>query len=49
MSGWMNDMFTPIAPALPPGTYQWYAFGCRQTAVGGCGAHTETRTFTIKP
>jgi hypothetical protein len=47
LSGWMNDMFTPIAPALPSGTYQWYAFGCRQTAVGGCGPASETRTFTI--
>jgi hypothetical protein len=47
MSGWMNDMFTPVSPSLPPGTYQWYAFGCRQTAVGGCGPGSGTWTFTI--
>ncbi len=48
MSGWMNTMYTPAPPApLPPGTYQWYAVGCRETAAGGCGPRSETRTFTI--
>lgn len=48
MSGWMNEMYTPATPTpLPPGTYQWYAYGCRETASGGCGPRSETRTFTI--
>lgn len=48
MSGWMNDMYIEATPIpLPPGMYQWFAFGCRETAVGGCGPHSETRTFTI--
>lgn len=48
-SGWMNEMYTPAPPIpLPTGRYQWYAYGCRETAVGGCGPHSATRTFTIK-
>ena len=47
-SAWMNEQYTPAPPMpLAPGIYHWYAYACRETAVGGCGPRSQTRTFTI--